>query len=735
MSEISLNYPIFAALVNGILILFLSLNFLKLWKKTKRQDHEQKLRKKSIITTSISPCQPPFNKTSPKNEDVASLTPWQPEINHENISPPKNQPDEMATFKNVSNVLISTLNPALISSKDKDVLYSLYKQIHFGNFPFKNLLQLKSYHRGTLYWILLRGMSASHSISKYIELYEKLKRSEAHQLTLHNYRAARTTEMIIPSDKKCVPVLHPGHIMIPINQIPYELLLNYNSTVKTKYMLAGRGKPTYDMKAIQPPKLISDSDFIKKFTETQYYKMVTYLDQDNPDFDPYRKLYGLSKDKSDTKYFIADLTGIRVLALKLEDNAVLCPCVVLFKTGSSNTKLSLVSIAIENLYETISCDGVDPFKIMPPFPQILDSLKLLYPGDGVAWEVAKLHATLNSSYISSLGLHPLLHFVLSGPISLTFDSILTQNSTKKYSNLLISQIIGAHSTSQTGVDANALNFKESVLWAENSLYYAFGVGTKNNGAYNMTKLICDGLEGHPIYGKFNKISFLNEQRDNRFQDIFTHQKFMNGFLKPVKTFVRGVINLILGDEKEIEFCNLFLSELQNKLPLKSIVRGEVGEYFGNKNGNIYHLANLMEGLLTYFIFNAVEHSIEHFLLGSHWLNDDQILIRIPVDFGNKSNNWHDIYDEVSKLNEISDRSRFYLASKMFFHPHVSKTFVDLLSKEGGYLGGGGNHNYGNVSKLLGILEQELLDGMMHVLNGEDNLAGIRLTDVAISVQS
>ncbi|OXA62616.1 uncharacterized protein LOC118434029 [Folsomia candida] len=526
-------------------------------------------------------------------------------------------------FKDTSQVFVPLLNPDFISSLDKIRLYSLYKQATCGNCPLSAFgLSGKGGIRGKLYWLLHRGMTHSQAKIEYIKYHAKLQDNEKVYLTVRNYAGRIRNDF--QKFYNFEPVLYPGHIVIPLNQLPSHLLSEYNGAVKTKYMGAWRGKLAYDERAMQYPRPISDSHFISIFTNTQFCKLVTYLDPDKQSLTPYLKLFGLEDHKNDEMdYFIADLTGVLALPLRKEDNCVLCPSVALFKRGDQKSKLCLVSIAIENLFETASLDDNDDLN-MPPFPNLLDSLKLVHPGNGVAWELCKLHSALNANYISSLGLHTVLHVVLAGPISLTYDFL--NNDTSNFgSRSIIRRIIGVHSFVHSAVDANAFDFNESVVFAEGAPYYAWMVGTSHGGVYNMIRLICDGWRStkQPVYDGFSNLDGNLVHKEN--EDVLPFRKFVNSFLLPITKFVAKVLHLVRGDESEQSFVAEFLTKLGDYLPLNSWLRGEIHDLGGS--GDFEAWGILMQKLLTYFIFNAVEHSIEHFMLGTWLLNDIHAVLR------------------------------------------------------------------------------------------------------------
>ncbi|XP_035701490.1 uncharacterized protein LOC118433576 [Folsomia candida] len=476
-------------------------------------------------------------------------------------------------FENTAQVLVPLLNPALISSSDKTRLYSLYKQANVGNCPLSPNFGGSGGFWGKMNWLSLRGMPSSQAETEYINFYTTLRHKEIEHLIQRNYAGAITQEFKTLHNFE--PILHLGHVLIPVNQLPPNVLYEYNSVVKTKYMAAGRGKFAYDEAAIQDPRPISDSHFISIWTDTHFSKLVTHLDPNRAELTPFRELFGL-RDKDDADYFIVDLTGVHALPLRKRNKAVLCPCVVLLRRRSSGDVV-LVSIAIENLDETRALQNSESLN-MPPFPLVLNNLRLVYPGDGVAWEISKLHAPLNAIYICGIGQHTVLHASLASPISLTYESMLSK-STNLHCNSVLNRIIGVHSYVQCGVDSNAFDFKESVVYAEGSPYYPWLVDTSGGGVHSIVQLICDGwgeseTGQHPIYDGYMNSRNENIISEMDYEDVLPFRKLINAFLFPIKRFVRNVVQLLIEDPAEQLYVSEFLIQLKDKLPLESWVRGK-----------------------------------------------------------------------------------------------------------------------------------------------------------------
>ncbi|OXA61809.1 hypothetical protein Fcan01_00599 [Folsomia candida] len=606
-------------------------------------------------------------------------------------------------FENTAQVLVPLLNPALISSSDKTRLYSLYKQANVGNCPLSPNFGGSGGFWGKMNWLSLRGMPSSQAETEYINFYTTLRHKEIEHLIQRNYAGAITQEFKTLHNFE--PILHLGHVLIPVNQLPPNVLYEYNSVVKTKYMAAGRGKFAYDEAAIQDPRPISDSHFISIWTDTHFSKLVTHLDPNRAELTPFRELFGL-RDKDDADYFIVDLTGVHALPLRKRNKAVLCPCVVLLRRRSSGDVV-LVSIAIENLDETRALQNSESLN-MPPFPLVLNNLRLVYPGDGVAWEISKLHAPLNAIYICGIGQHTVLHASLASPISLTYESMLSK-STNLHCNSVLNRIIGVHSYVQCGVDSNAFDFKESVVYAEGSPYYPWLVDTSGGGVHSIVQLICDGwgeseTGQHPIYD-----GYMNSRNENIISEM----------------------------------------DYEDVLPFRQVTPGELGtgeiQNCFDLNGNLIRergvaaAGKLIEKLLTYFILNAVQHSVEHFLLEGWQLKDIHGVIRIGVDFENKRTGREAISNCMRNINSIADRSRMYLMSNMVSYPHLSRNFADFFIKEGGYFG---NEFSGRLCpKKLTILkgyQEEFVVGLERIF--EDKCITkvcphITLSDLGVSVQS
>ncbi|OXA47982.1 uncharacterized protein LOC118437140 [Folsomia candida] len=643
--------------------------------------------------------------------------------------PQKSSPELVSRFTNTAQVFVPLLLPGLISSSDRLHLYSLYKQATSGNCP----ISLGNFRGPKLSWLSLRGMPTTRAMEKYANFYETLRLKEVEHLTQQNYAGALTREFKTLHNFE--PVLHPGHILIPLNQLPPRTLNEYNSAVKTKYMAAGRGKVAYEEGAMHDPRQISDPHFLAIWTETHFSKLVTHLAPGRVELAPYRDLFGVEGNAED--YFIVDLTGVQAIPLRKSDNAVLSPCVVLLKLSPPSQQL--VAIAIENLFETRS-NSKD--LNMPPFPAVLGNLRLVAPTDGVAWEHCKLHGALNANYISGMGLHTVLHAALAGPISLTFESMAGNKRSRP--NSVIRRIFEVHSYVHCGVDSNAFDFKESVLFAEGSPYYPWPVDTANGGIYNVARLICDGWgqpeTKHPIYDGYNNSRKENIITYTEHEDVLPFRKFVNSFAPPIKEFVMKVVSLVGRDETEMSYMAEFLTALRDKLPSESWVRTELKDCF-DLNDNFFEGETLIAKLLNFFIFNAVLHSVEHCLLESKLMKDFHGIIRIGVDFENTKTRREDISECMRKINSVADRSKMYLMNNMVSYPHLSRNFADFFAKEGGYFGSEvfSSSNFPlDRLKVLKSYEEEFASGLERIFEGKINsgvCANITLSDLGVSVQS
>jgi len=611
-----------------------------------------------------------------------------------------------------------------ISNADKLKLYALYKQSTQGDAQ-KSFLSMvynfffdpKKYEWGKLY-----GMVSTDAKLEYVNTFKLLKYLD----TLAMKDLACAVKLIDKTNERLEwdktehkkhnlePHIEQGYTTVFIDQLTDELSYEYARTTRLKYALVRKAKPFSDLHAQRLPSPMKNTNFIKVFTETHLSKHLYAFDEiaNSSALNFYLELF---KIKNDEKYFLADLTTVIGLPVKLDDKCNVAPSVVLFERIDG--KFNVIAIAAKNLiFQEKPLD-------LEYFPAVLGNMNIVYPNDGVAWELAKLHSLHNAHYTMTVGIHTLLHFPLASPIAIISDKMLTLPSFyTKHS--VCARIIKAHSYLETPVDSHALNSAESVLWATKTTYYPWCFGEKN-GMSRFIKLITEGWQGHPIYrGGGEDLTILRHHYD------LGCRKLLFTVRQIVESFIDKIYSIIGESAVEKEFADIFLRNLKDILPKNSFLK---------KNDLMegYNSMAVMKKILSYYVHNVFHHAVDHGMYEVDVLDSIPLRIRKPIPFNNKSQNPLEIIKEISTINTMTDRSSFEQAREMFFNSLVERSLHDFI-EDGGYFPQKDNvflptAPYDDKTAALISAQEEFFHHLVDKFNSDDS--PVDISQIAISIQS
>lgn len=620
-----------------------------------------------------------------------------------------------------SSIEIYSLNHEFMTKYDKLTLYSLYKQATIGDINvsiFYLLFDSKKYA-----WSKLKRLPQIMAKLYYINYTKKLRQRENIKIknkvaNNHNISIERNDWDKKNYSKKILkPIILNGTSSIFIDQLPDTLINEYVSLVKYKYDMASKGKPHYDVIAHRHPSFIKNEDFIKLFSSTHFSKLLYSFEEINKiSLIHYIELFQLNiKENEYIFYLIADLTTIIKLPILPSDKTCIAPCVLLFKIDD-NKLLNIISIAIKN-------QSIEELNNEENFPTTLNNMSLITKNDGLEWEVSKLHAVHNAHYCMSLGVHIQLHLCLSSPISILFEK-LTLNGVIKLENSIISRILKTHSYLQTAVDCMALNSNDSILWNHDVTYSAlnFEKDLEGEGVKSFIRIFTEGWENHPIYQSDIDLTQIKPH-----YNIGSFRKILFELKKIVNEFIDNLFKVL--DNKEIEFSKMFLIELSKILPKKCIFKKNLNENFNVKE--------MIKIILSYFIHNGFHHSMDHALYEIDIIDNASLIIRQPVPFGNKTNNPIEMLNYIEKINTINDRSKYKIANPIFFHSHISKSFIEFV-KEGGYFPKSNNGflpkvNEGDKNDSLFDIQNNFFNDVFKLFMSFESPVDISM--ITISVQS
>jgi hypothetical protein len=385
--------------------------------------------------------------------------------------------------------------------------------------------------------------------------------------------------------------VHQGFTSLFPDQIPKDVLIDYFRNTRERYLSVRKGKIYLDYLGERKQCRISDNDFMSVISNTLYGKAIYSFDElDSTAIKHYMKLFGIS---TTDKYLLIDVTVVRAMPIRKEDNVWLAPSVVLLKkkdiqNGCKTTSLTVVSIAIENL------NHIDEKELNVTFPDTLNNLNIVRPTEGLTWEMAKLHVLQSLCYVFSLGEHGHLHFTLANPIGMT--SLATRNDDLSKSSI-ISKILLDHTYLQVPTDSYVIHFKASVLTLENAPYY--GWNSRNGGPYKLIQCILNGWENHPIY-KTRNMFIVRDHLGSKYCDFVNRIKYL------VMEWVEKWFDLVCTDPNEIQFMRDYKTKLWEILPIDSFLRKP---YENIRADSDY--VELFKKLVAFIIYNGIEHSLDH----------------------------------------------------------------------------------------------------------------------------
>jgi hypothetical protein len=449
-------------------------------------------------------------------------------------------------------------------------------------------------------------------------------------------------------------------------QLPDDVAVIYVRHVIKKFLKESQLSGYLVQEAEVKPSKIRDVDFCKFITQSAFSKSIFALNQLPYGRDEYSNLFKLDTiDYCLDDYYLIDATPVRALRIQKEYNLWVAPSVVLFKKEPNSDRLMILAISIEN-FNHITDDIINT-----KFPDTLKNLKLVYPSDGLTWEMAKLHTLQNLFYIIVFGEHQIMHHSLTSPIAIV--SLATKNETISKDSI-IAKIFATHTFMQVPF--------ASYLYARfHSLPYPeFNVTQENGGITNLVKRIVEGWEGHPIY---------EPSRDlftDRNENIGCFKKLTFGVRKIVSEFISKTFKIICDDPNEIQFMKLFQKQLWATLPTESFLR----KPYANPDGDfdVLRLKDLFEKLLTFIVYIVIEHALDHTSFANsmaiHRFSHTRIHYHVPIDDKSKQiTDSKSINEVIANINTFDERlANLHLKAKIEYN-YSMMTFTEFFDN-GGY---------------------------------------------------
>ncbi len=568
------------------------------------------------------------------------------------------------TFEDIAEVKIKHLNFNAMPINAKLKLKCYYKEVSRRNRALAKALNRK------------RIPKRDDSEQEYIRIYQAVKKMEmerklkifARQIRDSPERREWLKEGHMPGSlKHCdLDPSFPSNIFP--DQLPDRMITEYLETAGKTYAAVVSSMLSCNLKADILPRPMADSEFNYLLTESFMCKLIYAVNElENPGVKDYVDLFGISPS-SYYKYFIMDTTIIRANVIQRKDGFFIAPSVVLLEQETELKNPRAVAIAIENL------DHVDQFPPQP-FPANLKGLTVLYPEDGLAWEMAKLHTVQNGYYMNCGGMHEAAHFNLLGPAGTAFEQIRADPIS--HNDSILANIIGAHTYMSVQINTSVFNTAQSVVFAQDMPTYAWNTDAElGHTIFHLYRLMDIGWENHPIY-KFG--SQLLEIRYH--YNISNFRKLIFELKMQVDEFSRKIVD-ILGNETQEQ---LFFSDFVNRAFKMSAKGSFMKLNCGNWVESNCVSTSIMKKTLSAIIFSGMEHSLEHKLYEHPLFKQvGHLRIRKPVPFDDRSNDPEHVYKYIEDINTLADRAKHQLTSNLAFHDHSTKTCRHLFLKEGGY---------------------------------------------------
>ncbi len=626
-------------------------------------------------------------------------------------------------FAEITTVHIFSLNQTRLSRRDKLALYALYKQATEGD---ARLSLLARFNAKKYAWSSMKGSSAALAKLKYVELYQRLQQQalqgalRSAKLEGHDTPQRRAWLLQAHRPQALEPLVEPGFTSVYLDQLLPALLAQYYANTKAKYLQAAHGKTRSDLYAMRPHSPLKNADMARLFGDFNYSQFLHAL----PDlaYDArchYLTLFGLAENEAENR-FVADLSTVHALPVRESDHTSLVSTVLLFEMAPG---LRLLAIACKNL-PAHDAPGVADAAALPQFPATLHGMQVLYPHDGLAWELAKLHAALNARYSTITGVHVQVHFALSSPIGIVAEALLPDDAPALAQGVL-ARLLKAHSFLQTAVDAHAFHSEDSILHAANLPYSTWCIQVdRGAGIMPFIRLITDGWPGHPIYRGADSVIDMAAH-----YEIGQYRKILWRIKAVIDQFVAGVCQQIAGDAQEQAFARDFLARLIPVLPQNSPYR--------QADLNDATAMALLQTLLARHILNTIQHSIDHGLQEDPLCDKMPMIMRCPIDFTRREQDLALIMQEVAQINTLTDRSRAQMAANVFFHSHISRSLPDFFA-HGGYfpadhLGYLPKMSPGPHTDALRLLQAQFAKRLFELLH--DDECPVDASKIGVSIQS
>jgi acyl-CoA-binding protein len=576
-----------------------------------------------------------------------------------------------SSFAEVTSVHIFNLNQARLAQRDKLQLYALYKQATEGD---ANFTFLASFDAKKLAWQRMKGDSAAVAKLKYVELFHRLQQQALQsalrvaKLQSRNTPQRQAWERSEHRPQAMEPLVDKGFSSVYLDQLTPTLLQQYYANSKAKFLQAANGKTRSDLMAARPHCPVKNSEMAELFGDFHFSRFLHPLAEiEVLARSHYQNLFTLEPD-STRQWFVADLSTVYALPVRESDHSCVVPTVLLFEMAQG---LHLRAIACKNLAPHAPNLPV----LVPAFPHHLEQMQVLYPHDGLAWELAKLHTLHNAHYSMVTGIHALLHFPLSSPVAIVVETMLPDEAPALARGVL-ARLLKAHSYLQVALDAHAMHSEDSVLYAVNLPYSAWCFqADQGEGIVPLIRLITDGWPAsdgstHPLYPGRQDFSQMPHH-----YGLGKYRKIVWRLKQVVDEFVADVCQTVANDAQEVAFARQFLAQLLPALPSNSFFRQ-------TEAAKTQPLA-LLQTILSCHILNTIQHSIDHGLQESRLCNNMPLIIRKPIDFKQRSQDMALITHEVAQINTLVDRSRAHMAANVFFHSHISRSLPDFFA-HGGY---------------------------------------------------
>jgi hypothetical protein len=474
---------------------------------------------------------------------------------------------------------------------------------------------------------------------------------------------------------KVIPSVNEKYTSLFPDQIPDDVLIEYLKA-RGKIIFEEIAKKDYlHQLAELKPQRIKNSDFQALLTQTALSVSIFPMNELSFGAEHYIKLFELdSMDYLMDEYYLIDTTIMRLLAIKKENDLWIAPSVVLLKKESIDAnRLDIVAIAIENF------NHIDDGIFNAKFPDTLKNLKLVYPNDGLAWEMAKLHTALNMKYWSITCQHTKTHLTLSNPISI---ASLALRDDIKSKDSIVASLFATHTYLQVPLDSLVLHHKLSVLHAVEADYYAWNNTPDQGGILHMFTNSVNGWANHPIYQPCGTLFF-----NKKTELIGKYPTFLCSIKSVVTDFIENIFKLFCNDPNEIEFMKIFKRKLWDVLPTKSFLRDDYRNIeTSDGTFNMAQLKECMKKLLSFIIYNSIEHSLEHCTNEekNSWMYA-HLILRKPVPLDKKSRETKDyslINKEIESINTVEDRVKFYISMSQYFENHSPLTYADFYADGG-----------------------------------------------------